>query len=307
MNAFRVLNPGPFTTIQDSGRFGYSHLGLTEGGPMDFRSFALANRLVGNPINTAALEITLGGVVLECLVQTSIALTGAFCPLTLNGKAIALWQTHRVNPGDTLSIGYAALGVRAYLAVCGGLLGPRWFGSQATVVREGLGKKLEAEQFLTAGLCSWQPQQKLDYRAQPSLRKHATLQFVPGYQWSQLPMTAQAKLLNNPFTISKQNDRMGYQLQGCEIKTQIPELASEGITNGAIQITGDGNPIVLMRDRQTIGGYPKIGSVISQSLNALAQLTQGDTVRFEAISAEKSIEYFKRYQHDIETCALIAI
>jgi len=307
VNAFRVLKPGPFSTIQDSGRVGYSHLGLTQGGPLDFRSFALANRLVGNNIDVSALEITLGGVELECLMQTTIALTGAFCPFTLNGKPKPLWQTHLVNPGDTVSIGFAALGVRAYLAVNGGFGGPKWFGSQATVVREKLGRPLAAQQILEANSCSWQPQQKLDFRAQPSLRKQATLDFVPGYQWEQLSSDAQQQLLNHTFTISKHNDRMGYQLEGASIETGSPTLESEGIAKGAIQITGDGKPIILMRDRQTIGGYPKAGSVTSQSLDILAQLTQGASIQFNAISAEQSVDALRRYQLDIETCPILEL
>ena len=300
MNTFRVTKPGPLTTIQDQGRFGYAHLGLTEGGPMDKRSFALANRLVGNPVDAAALEITLGGLELECLRDTAIAVTGAFCPFSINNQPKALWQSHPVRKGDVISIGFAALGVRAYLSVCGGLREASWFGSQATVIREGLGQALLKEQILDAEPCSLMPRFKLDYRAQPSLRKYAVMQFVPGYQWADITEQEQQKILTGEFFVGKQNDRMGYRLEGEKINTRLPQLTSEGICTGAIQITGDGDPIILMRDRQTIGGYPKIGSVISSSLDTLAQLTQGARIRFEIINAEQSVQQYRQYCHDME-------
>ncbi|MDX1474020.1 MAG: allophanate hydrolase, partial [Reinekea sp.] len=123
---------------------------------------------------------------------------------------------------------------------------------------------------------------------------------VPGYQWADITEQEQQKILTGEFFVGKQNDRMGYRLEGEKINTRLPQLTSEGICTGAIQITGDGDPIILMRDRQTIGGYPKIGSVISSSLDTLAQLTQGARIRFEIINAEQSVQQYRQYCHDME-------
>jgi biotin-dependent carboxylase-like uncharacterized protein len=301
LTTFKVLKTGPLVTIQDAGRVGYSHLGLTEGGAMDYRSFAIANRLVGNSTNSAALEITLGGVEFECQNPVTIALTGAFCPMTINDQPKALWQTHQVTTGDRIAIGFAALGVRAYLAISGGIKSESWFGSQSTVLREGIGKALTSGDLIKVNESSLQLQQRLDFRNQPSLRKSAELEFVPGYQWDQIPNQEQQTFLNNDFEITARNDRMGCQLQGPKIHTHIEKLYSEGISAGSIQITGEGDPIILMRDRQTIGGYPKLGAITTASQSILAQMTQHSRVRFKAISAEQSVERFRAFYHELET------
>jgi len=304
MKTFSVIKPGPLTTIQDAGRIGQNRLGLTEGGPMDYRSFALANRLVGNDINAAALEVTLGGLTLKCLSQTSISLTGAFCPLSINGKPAQLWKSHLVKSDDIIEIGFAALGARSYLATSGGFDGPVWFSSQATVIREGLGTALAKEDVLESQPSNIQ-NFKLDYKHQPSLRKQAALQFVPGYQWHQISTESQQVFLTNPYKVSPRNDRMGYQLAGQTIHTGIESIYSEGISRGAIQIPGDGQPIVLMKDRQTIGGYPKLGSVITQDLDTLAQLTVGTSVSFQQVTPEYALEQFRSYIQEISDCELL--
>jgi biotin-dependent carboxylase-like uncharacterized protein len=301
LKTFKLLKTGPLVTIQDAGRVGYSHLGLTEGGAMDYRSYAIANRLVGNSTNSAALEITLGGVEFECQSPVTIALTGAFCPMTINDQPKALWQTHQVTNGDRIVIGFAALGVRAYLAISGGIKSESWFGSQATVLREGIGKALTSGDLIETNDANLQQQQRLDYRNQPSLKKTAVLEFVPGYQWDQIPNQEQQTFLNSEFKITARNDRMGCQLQGQKIKTQIERLYSEGISAGSIQITGEGDPIILMRDRQTIGGYPKLGAITTPSQTILAQMTAHSKIRFEAISEEQSVERFRAFYQEIES------
>jgi biotin-dependent carboxylase-like uncharacterized protein len=301
LKTFKVIKPGPLTTLQDGGRFGQNHLGVTEGGPMDFRSFALANRLVGNEMDASALEITLGGLELECLTASTICLTGAFSPLTINGQARALWQTHRVNKGDVVKAGFAALGVRCYLSVCGGFDEAQFFNSQATVVRENIGTVLQPGMDLHSSSCSLNMNQKLNYLLQPSLRKKATLDFVAGYQWDLIFEDSRQAFTTNNYVVSKENDRMGYRLEGEPIETGINRLYSEGIARGAIQITGEGFPIVLLKDRQTIGGYPKLGSVTFESLDVLAQLTQGAEIQFRQVSPEKSIQDYRQYMKNIES------
>lgn len=304
MSTFSVIRSGPLTTIQDGGRSGQHQLGLTEGGAMDFRSFALANRLVGNDIHSAALEISLGGLTLKCLKTAQICLTGAYCPLAINGKSVQLWQAHAVAPNDIIEVGYAALGVRSYLSCSGGFISPQWFGSQATVIREGLGEALKNGDQLDSHP-SLTPLYKIHFSDQPSLRNSACLRFVPGYQWAHLATDQQQAFLSTEYAISPANDRMGYQLAGTAIDTGIETLYSEGISLGAIQITGNGQPIVLTNDRQTIGGYPKLGSVISEDLDKLAQLNSHATVTFKTIDPEAAVKLFRQYRSRIEGIALL--
>lgn len=297
---FKVLKAGPMTTIQDAGRRGYSHLGLTEAGPMDYRSFAIANRLVGNSINTAALEIALGGLTLECQQSATIAVTGAYCPLIINGKAVSLWRTQSVQRGDIVELGFAALGVRAYLAVAGGFESPTWYGSQSVVLREGLGEALQPGDGLNLRTSAGAPPLQLRFADQPSLRRRATLYFVSGYQWEDIPPESQQRLLSETFTVSARNDRMGCQLEGAPIETGIDSIYSEGIAAGSVQVTGGGTPIILMRDRQTIGGYPKLGAVTAESQSVLAQLPQNSSIRFRHITAREATEQFRAFHNGIQ-------
>jgi biotin-dependent carboxylase-like uncharacterized protein len=295
MNVFSVLQPGPLTTFQDLGRTGHMAQGLTEGGPMDVRSFVIANQLVGNDINKTALEITLGGLSLQCLAPCTVAITGAFCPVTINGKPQSLWKALTLNTNDKLEVGFAALGARAYLAVSGGFDAPVWFESSATVVREQIGKPLVKEQQLRGHESYHSAERSLPYLQQPQLKKHAELRFVKGYQAKQFSEYAHSTFIADPYTLSKEIDRMGFRLEGATVDSNLRELYSEGIARGAIQITGEGQPIIMMRDRQTIGGYPKLGAVISPDLDKLAQLTQGATVSFKAISADDAIQAYQDY------------
>ena len=303
--SFDVLSAGPLTTIQDGGRLGQAHLGLSEGGPMDFRSFALANRLVGNHLASAALEITLGGLVLTCITPTTMALTGAHCPLKINGKAKALWQSHRLSKDDIIEIGFTALGVRAYLAVAGGFKSPCWFQSQATVVREKLGQAVGKNQRLEVAHRQQNTCYKLPYLTQISLNNKATLEFLPGYQWNQLTIENQHIFLNQTFSISAYSDRMGCQLEGPSVNTGIEQIYSEGIAAGSIQVTGEGRPIILLRDRQTIGGYPKLGAITTESQSILAQLPQGSSIRFQGITPEDSIQKLRTFYRQLEQITLL--
>lgn len=299
MTTFTVTSPGPMTTIQDAGRSGQHDLGLTEGGAMDFRSYALANRLAGNVQQCPALEITLGGLTLKSHGPQTIALTGAYTPLRINGHPRSLWRAHKVNDGDEIQIGYTAAGVRSYLAVAGGFIAPEWFGSASVVIRENLGRALQKGEVLEAE--TRQPAStRMNDNHQPQLCKSAVLRFITGYQWQQIPMQQRTKLTEHAYRVTPRFDRMGYQLEGAAIESGIEEIYSEGISRGTIQLPGHGQPIILMNDRQTIGGYPKLGAVISPDLDKLAQLGAGAEVRFEEISPEKAVEEYRKYREEIE-------
>lgn len=271
---------------------------------MDFRSFAIANRLVGNDENASALEITFGGLTLKANKPTSIAVAGAFVPLLINGKPKSIWQTQQLATGDEVKLGFSGLGVRSYLAVAGGLESTQWFNSSATVMRESLGGPLQRGDELAAGSAA-KVNNKLKFTDQPNLRKQATLRFVAGYQWSSVAEEQQQRFLNCEYQISARNDRMGYQLEGETIDSGIEKIYSEGISKGTIQLPGNGQPIVLMNDRQTIGGYPKLGAVISPDLDKLAQLAAGSSVRFVQISPEQAVEEYRKYRQGIDSISFI--
>ncbi|MEZ5528498.1 MAG: biotin-dependent carboxyltransferase family protein [Porticoccaceae bacterium] len=289
---FLVERPGVMTLIQDAGRIGYHRLGLTTGGPADPLAFDWANRLCGNTPGASALEITVGGLVLRCEVATRMALCGADMPVSINGKLVDSWCSHRVVPGDRIEVGFARSGVRAYLAVSGGFDIPHTLGSAATVVRESLGglygSKLAAGDELPCGEGSDVPLLKVPKGYRPVYGRRALLRVMAGYQHDAFPVAERQRFFAGEYRVSTQCDRMGYRLEGPPIHFELPQMLSEGICLGAIQVPPDGQPIVLMCDRQTIGGYPKLGSVLSVDLVQLAQLPPGSKVAFTAISTEEA-------------------
>jgi len=290
MSGFIVRQPGLLTLIQDSGRFGTHNLGLTNGGPLDILAFNWANRLLGNACNRSTLEISFGGLSLEIELDTAIVVTGAEIPIKINAKAIDQWQTHSVKKGDTIELGYATRGTRAYLAVAGGFNIAPSFGSSATVVREKIGglggDKLKAGDQLPCDPHVLSKHYRLADDDRPYYTDNAVLRVVLGYQQSAFDYIEQQRFFNSEYQVTDRSDRMGFRLEGEAIKSNLSGMLSEGICHGAIQIPADGQPIVLLNDRQTIGGYPKIGSVIPLDTAKLAQLSPGSTIRFESISPE---------------------
>jgi len=296
MNGFRVVQPGILTLIQDAGRYGHHRIGLTSGGPLDGYAFKCANKLLGNALDSTALEVSVGGLVLEAQIDTLLVVTGANMPLSINGQPMALWQTHKVQEGDRIELGYATQGARAYLAVSGGFEMKPSFGSTATVTREAIGglaagQKLAAQDFLP---CPANPHVKqvqmyrLPKDAQPDYASDNSLRVVLGYQQHLFSDVDKRIFFSSEYEVTNRADRMGYRLSGPDVKASVDGILSEGICHGAIQIPADGQPIVLLNDRQTIGGYPKIGAMIAGDTARLAQLLPGAKVHFEAITIDEA-------------------
>ncbi len=290
MSGFKVRQPGLLSLPQDRGRYGAHGLGLTTGGPLDFAAFDWANRLLDNPAGATALEVGFGGLELEAEVATAFAITGANAPCRLDGKAIEQWRTYNIDAGERLEIGFATAGTRCYLAVAGGFAIAPEFGSTATVVREKIGglagDKLRAGDALPCDSAPRERHQRLDDAERPTYGKEALLRVVPGYQRDAFDHVHTWRFYNTEYRITERCDRMGFRLEGESVHSNLEGMLSEGICHGAIQIPADGQPIVLLNDRQTIGGYPKIGAVIPADTARLAQLTPGSGVRFEAIGLE---------------------
>jgi biotin-dependent carboxylase-like uncharacterized protein len=292
VSGFTVKQPGLLSLLHDRGRFGAHKLGLTTGGPLDFVAFDWANRLLANETNATCLEVGFGGLVLEADVDTSFVITGANAPCKLDGVDIEQWRTHDIKQGGQLEIGFASAGTRAYLGVSGGFDIAPSFGSSSTVLREKIGglhgDKLQAGDHLPCAGATRSQHYCLDEADRPGYGDEARLRVVKGYQQAAFDPIQQWRFFNSEYRLTDRCDRMGFRLEGENVHSDMVSMLSEGICQGAIQIPADGQPIVLMNDRQTIGGYPKIGSVIALDCARLAQLSPGARVHFEAISIEQA-------------------
>jgi biotin-dependent carboxylase-like uncharacterized protein len=286
--SLQVIQPGILSLLQDSGRFGHHRIGLTTGGPMDPYAFDLCNRLLGNRSGSTAVELSFGGGQFEARVATFICVTGARMPLHINGIEKPLWTVLPVAAGDRISLDFASSGCRAYLGVADGFTVAPMFGSTATVVREGIGgitgEKLHSGDVLPCAQVTGRRQLYLHPTSQPRYHDRVTVRVVPGYQQHQFSRLQQRRFFSHAYTVSDRCDRMGYRLEGAAIQCDIDGILSEGICFGAIQLPADGQPIVLLNDRQTIGGYPKIGSALSLDAAQLAQLRPGGIVNFAPLS-----------------------
>jgi len=292
VSGFIVRQPGLLSLLHDRGRYGAHNLGLTTGGPLDFIAFDWANRLLGNDANATCLEVSFGGLTLDADIATSVVITGAEAPCKLNGAELPQWQTVDVAAGDRLEIGFASRGTRAYLAVRGGFDIAPSFGSSSTVVREKIGglhgDKLQPGDRLPCGGGKLSTHSRLAENERPQYGDSASLRVVPGYQQAAFDELQQWRFFSSEYRLTERCDRMGFRLEGETVHSNMVGMLSEGICHGAIQIPADGQPIVLMNDRQTIGGYPKIGSVIAEDTARLSQLSPGATVHFEKISIEQA-------------------
>ncbi len=304
MSGLRVLNPGILSLVQDLGRFGHQHQGLSTGGAADEHAYLWVNRLLGNAPDAAAVEVSFGGLQLEAEVATRIAITGADLQPTLNGASVPSWQTLNLQPGDRLTFGYAKSGVRAYLAVQDGFDIEPVFGSVATVMREqiggldGKGGKLAAGDLLPCTTSSQRSRVAISPGQLPDYAQPLTLRVIEGHQRELFPAEALARFYREVYQISPQSDRMGVRLSGPELHPLADGIISEGISFGAVQVPKDGQPIILLKDRQTIGGYPKLGTVFALDAFMLSQRQPNTEVRFAPMplhEAQLELQRFYRF------------
>ena len=291
--AFKVIKPGLLALVQDLGRHGHQSIGLTTGGPMDEVAFRWGNALLDNDPNSAQIEITFGMFTLEAQANTSIAITGADLGATLNDKSIPPWQTYAIKKGDILAFHQPVWGLRAYLAVKGGVLCEPTLGSVATVMREKIGGLTSKGDKLKKGdSLSYHTSHDHQQRAVPRLAipnyGNKEIPVILGYQYQSFSSLERANFFSSDYTVSSNSDRMGYRLEGKAVHTELKGIISEGIAYGAIQIPKDGQPIVLLRDRQTIGGYPKMGCVTRVGGGILAQQKPGDIIQFTPITVDQA-------------------
>lgn len=296
--AIYVKEPGFATSVQDLGRYGYSHLGISPAGAADKLSYRIANLLVGNEQNVPALEMTLAGATLEFDAPTMVAIGGAECAAELDGAPVPMSRPFEINSGSVLRCGRMTRGTRAYLAIQGGFHIPLVLGSAATDLAGRFGG-FEGR-FLRKG-------DQLEIAKSDGLRKRVfrhvafnprtgevNLRLTRGAQMDWFGQEALANFFSGSFCVTNQWGRTGLRLQGAQIITkEAIQLLTEGVPLGAIQVPPDGQPIVLFVDQQTTGGYPKIANVISADMHLVGQLQARDVVRFTEVSIEEAVRLLR--------------
>ena len=296
--AFEVAQPGLLTTVQDLGRRGYQRYGIPVCGALDPVSLRIANILVGNVESAAGLEVTVFGPELNFTTEATIAVTGAAFDLRLDSIPVPSWESVPVRVGTTLSFGGARDGVRGYLAISGGVDVPPVMGSRSTDLKGGFGgldgRALQVGDVLSAAESpvAAQPSRRtlpLSISREPTFGQRFQIRVVLGPQDGLFSETGIGVLLTSEYAVSLDSDRMGYRLQGPPIEhVRGPDIVSDGSALGSIQVPGSGEPIVLLADRGTTGGYTKVATVISPDIGLLAQAMPGAAIRFTPVSVEEA-------------------
>jgi antagonist of KipI len=305
--SIKVHQPGLLTTIQDLGRFGSQKFGVLVSGAMDPISLRIANLLVGNNEGEGALEITLFGPTLEFETDELIAITGGDLQPAIDGNVAPMWRPILIRKGSVLKFKSAINGCRAYVAFAGGIDVPEVMGSKSTYLRAAIGglhgRALQKRDVFESGTFNrlsrafvhqlermtthipW----SVNYTEFISFNKTQTIRVLRGAEFKRFDLASQQAFLSSRYTLTAQADRMGYRLEGESLHlSEKFELLSEGVTYGTIQVPSNGKPIILMADRQTTGGYPKIGQVISVDLPCLAQMQPNANMEFKEVSLEQA-------------------
>jgi len=306
---FVVLRPGLLTTIQDTGRKNVGKFGIATGGAMDSYSLRMANLLLGNPPSAPALEITLVGPELEAQQEHWISICGGDLSPTIDGKPVSLWRPIRIKKGQILRFGSCVSGFRTYLAVNGGFSVPPVLKGKGTDLRGKMGgfhgralckgDELPVVQVKQKPLHSF----RLGEEWIPHWQESSTIRVIPGNEFTSFTQQSQRDFFTDVFQVTPQSDRMGYRLQARDgsplLRHQQKDVISSGVVRGTIQVPPDGQPIVLMADCQTIGGYPRIGVVATVDLPKMAQCKPGDYVTFKEITLEQAQELYMTQERSL--------
>lgn len=307
-----VLRPGLLTSIQDLGRSGYQKHGVIVSGSMDPYSLRLANLLVGNDEGEAALEITLMGPSLRIEQDILLAITGGNLSPTVAGVPIPMWRPVYLKGGSLLKFGECKTGCRSYLAIAGGYQIPEVLGSKSTYLRAGLGG-YQGRALQKGDVLQSKPPQERSLKIIQQVAKkglaasfvstawyvgrghipqnsqHITIRMMRGRQFDQFTSASIEQLLHSSFRVTPQSDRMGYRLFGSSLKLANPrDMISEAIALGTVQVPPDGNPIILLADRQTAGGYPKIAQIATVDVPVVAQSKPGAAIWFQEITVAEA-------------------
>ncbi|MDQ0300606.1 antagonist of KipI [Salibacterium salarium] len=318
---FKVWKPGFLTTIQDLGRTGFQKDGFIVSGAIDPFSLRIANILVGNSEQEAGLEITLQGPTLSVEEDTVIAITGGDLTPMIQNNPLPMWRPIFVPKGSLIEWGGCKTGCRAYLSVAGGLSVPKVLGSKSTYLRAGIGgfegrgiKKGDTlfieekpehpllsvfdKDYADFSTVSWQASPPYDF----ANKKTKTVRVLPGVHYSQFTNESLDAFFQESFQVHTQSDRMGYRLHGPLLeRRQKDEILSEAVTLGTVQVPADGNPVILLADRQTTGGYPRIAQVISVDISVVAQTKPGEQLHFKAVTWGEAESLYVDRQIDVHS------
>lgn len=316
--SIKVLQAGFLATIQDLGRYGLQKYGVIVGGAMDIFAVRMANILVGNKENEGTIEITMFGTKLLFNEAHLIAITGGCLQPTIDDKPVLMWRPILVKKGQVLQFNGIKSGARAYIAFAGGLNVPKVMNSKSTYIPAKLGgfkgRQLQKGDILTCGEISNQAKYfvsqleamkipfswSVNHASFYTCRKPQSIRIIQGAEFEKFNDKSQQAFVETLYTLTVHADRMGYQLKGAKLQLKEKfELLSEGVTYGTIQVPSNGQPIILMADRQTTGGYPKIGQVISVDLPRLAQLQPNQQIKFEVVSIDEAENLLMQQEKDI--------
>ncbi|MGZ3535611.1 MAG: 5-oxoprolinase subunit C family protein [Thermodesulfobacteriota bacterium] len=308
MATFEVLEPGILTTIQDLGRYGFSQFGVPPSGALDTFSLKVSNLLVGNEEDEACLEVTLMGLRIRALKEVVVAITGGDLSPTLNGESLEMWQTHLLVQDDVIAFKQVGAGCRAYLSAGGGFVVPKIMGSSSTYLSGKFGgvegRPLRRGDVLYTSNGSSLDKLGLRFPSDwiPSLEKVVFLRVIPGPQDHHFTEKGFQTLLSSSYEVTPQCDRMGVRLEGPRIerRSDVDEsIISEGLISGAVQVPGDGKPIIILTELVT-GGYTKIATIITTDLPRVAQLKPGDRVKFKPISVRDANHLLKEQEERLK-------
>ncbi len=305
MTVLQINRAGVASTVQDSGRFGTLQLGLPPSGAMDHPALVIGQHRLGHTRDEAAIEMAYANTEVTPDSSCLIAVTGAPVSLTVDGTPGSDTEVLKIKAGQRVSIKARSHGVYSYLHVLGGIATPAVFNSRSTSVREGIGglagAYLRDGDQLPIGSVNSDVNTSNSSLPLPQSPPTIMLRFVPGFQYELLPEQAVRSLLEGEFKVTSRANRMGVALSGELVDTGITSLLSEATCHGAIQLPGDGNPIVLLNDRQSVGGYPKPGAVIRSDCRRLAQARPGQRVRFTPCTPEEADRIAWLEKHYLET------
>ena len=298
MTVLEIVRCGPGVSVQDAGRYGFRRFGVSTAGAMDRRALALANTLAGNLPDAAALELPLAGAEFRILGgPVLLAANGPGTTLAVSGRPVSALSSVQVGDGDTVMVGPPRDGVYSYVAVAGGILTGPVLGSRSCHRRSGIGGDV-----LSPGdrvpCIDGSDNAPLSLAEGTRYNSRDAIRIVPGPQADFFAEATWSRFLSSSYRISPRSDRMGLRLEGLALRSSMGhDIVSEGVVPGSVQVPGEGNPIVLGRDCQTTGGYPKIATVISPDLDRLAQVPMGQDVRFRIVSRGDAIDAARRSAH----------
>jgi len=307
---FKVLKPGLFTTVQDLGRHGYLEFGVPVSGAMDHFSLAVANLLVENDPNSACLETTLAGPELQALKKTEIAITGGECSPKINDQNVPMWKTLSIQKDDAICFGKMEKGCRAYMSIRGGISTPKILGSRSTYVRGSFGgingRPLRSRDVIKGfDVSPLEVEYEMPSEMAPQFPDNLVVNVILGPQVDMFTEKGIETFLSSQYTVTLEADRMGYRLEGPNIEHKAKaDIISDALLPGAIQVPKNGKPILIMRDAQTTGGYPKIAVVTCPDLDLVGQAKPNIRIEFAKVTIRQAHEKLQAYTKLLNTLSL---